>query len=165
MSKENNAGQEFSIMTPVFEGTSYRHHICSECKGTIKFEQNRFGGVSFYTISLEKCELMKFCPLCGKEIIKFSNDAIYEKPIDLKPLDIFAKLHSEYERKAKWLYHCYLSEAHRDKIDALIPLIKSGDVSLYYQKALDFAKMGKTYYGVSYQTKKKLRKEFGEDQE
>lgn len=165
MSKENNAGQEFCIMTPVFEGTSYRHHICSECKGTIKFEQNCFGGVSFYTISFGKCELMKFCPLCGKEIIKFSNDAIYEKPIDLKPLDIFAKLHSEYERKAKWLYHCYLSEAHRDKIDALIPMIKSGDLSPYYQKALDFAEMGKTYYGVSYQTKKKLRKEFGEDQE
>lgn len=165
MSKEKLEHQECSVMTPVFKGTSYLHHICSECKGEIKFEQNIYGGVSFYSISLGECAKMKFCPLCGKEIIRFSDKAIYIKPIDIKPLDVFAKLHSEYERKAKWLYHCYISEAHRDKVDALIPLIEKGEISVYYQKALAFAKIGKTDYGVSYQTKKKLRKEFGEDQE
>lgn len=158
--------KQSAVMTPVFEGTRYMHHVCSECGGNLEFEQSSYGGVNFYAIDGEaKCEKIKFCPICGAEIIRFSDKPIYEKPIDLKPLDIFAKLHLEYERKAKWLYHCYISEQHRDRIDALIPLIKSGEVGAYYSKALDFAKKGKTDYGVSYQTKKKLRKEFGEDTE
>jgi len=154
-----------AIMQPVFEGTKYQHHVCSECGGTLKFEQSIYGGVSFYAINGTKCEKIKFCPICGAEIIRFSDKAIYEKPIDLKPLEIFADLYCEYERKAKWLYHCYISEAHRDKIEAIIPLIESGEISVYYQKALDFARKGKSAYGVSYQAKKKLRKEFGEDTE
>lgn len=160
-----NDDKQTSIMTPVFKGTRYLHHVCSECKGTLKFEQSIYGGVSFYQIHGTKCEKIKFCPICGAEIIRFSDKAIYEKPIDLKPIEIFAELHHEYERKAKWLYHCYISEAHREKIEAIIPLIKSGDVSVYYQKAIDMARKGNARYGVSYTAKKKLRKEFGEDTE
>ena len=157
-------GKQTSIMTPVFEGTRYLHHVCSECKGTLKFEQSIWGGVSFYAIDGIKCEKIKFCPLCGAEIIRFSDKPIYEKPIDLKPLNIFAELHREYERKAKWLYNCYISEEHRQKIDAIISLIKKGEVSVYYQDAIDLALKRKPF-GVSYQTRKKLIREFGEDTE
>ena len=55
--------KQASIMTPVFEGTRYLHHVCSECNGTLKFEQSIFGGVSFYAIDGIKCEKIKFCPL------------------------------------------------------------------------------------------------------
>lgn len=157
--------KQTSIMTPVFAGTRYQHHVCSECKGTLKFEQSIWGGVSFYGIDRMKCEKIKFCPLCGAEIIRFSDKPIYEKPIDLKPLNIFAELHSEYERKAKWLYNCYISEERRDKIEAIIPLIEKGDVSVYYQDAIDLARKGKGSFGVSYQTRKKLIREFGEGTE
>lgn len=157
--------KQAAVMTPVFEGTRYQHHVCSECGGTLEFEQSVYGGVSFYAINGTKCDKIKFCPICGAEIIRFSDKAIYEKPIDLKPLDIFAELHREYERKAKWIYHCYINEDHRQKIEAIIPLIKSGEVSVYYQKAIDFVRKGNPTWGVSYTAKKKLRKEFGEDTE
>lgn len=156
--------EQTSIMTPVFEGTRYLHHVCSECNGTLKFEQSIWGGVSFYAIDGIKCKKIKFCPLCSAEIIRFSDKPIYEKPIDLKPLNIFAELYSEYERKAKWLYWCYISEEHRQKIDAIIPLIKKGEVSVYYRNAIDLALKRKPF-GLSYQTRKKLRKEFGEEEE
>ena len=155
----------YSVMTPVFEGTRYLHHVCSECKGTLEFDQSIWGGISFYTITHAKCESVKFCPLCGAEIIRFSDKPIYEAPIDLRPLDVVAELHAEYERKAKWLYNCYISDSHKGKIDALMPLIKKGDVSVYYQKALDLASIGNKYGGVSYQTRKKVLKEFGEETE
>lgn len=147
-------------MTPVFKGADYLHHRCSECGGTMKFEQNAFGGVSFYAISGFKCERVKYCPLCGAEIIRFSDKPIYEEPIDISPLDVFGKLHLECERKAKWLYFCHISEEHRKKIDKLILLIEREEVSVYYQSAMDIVRnIG--YLKPSHTAIKKLQKEFG----
>lgn len=158
--------KQTAIMTPVFDGTRYLHHVCSECKGEIKLTQSSFGTIYFYELELGgKCKNIKFCPLCGSEIIRFSDKAIYEKPLDLTPLDIFGDLHREYERKAKWLYHCYISDKHRDQIDALVSLIEKGDVSVYYQDAIDLAKKGDGYFKASSTALRKLRKEFGEETE
>lgn len=158
--------KQTAVMTPVFEGTQYVHHICSECKGTIKLRQSCYGGVSFYGIFDARSEEIKFCPLCGSEIIRFSDKPIYEKPIDLTPLDVFGALHREYERKARWLYHCYISDSHRNKIEALIPLINSGDISVYYKDALKIAREGRFTYGQLTATKiRKLREEFGKETE
>lgn len=154
-----------TIFTPIFEGTRYLHHVCSECEGEIKFEQSIWGGVQFYEIYGGSCEKMKFCPLCGAEIIRFSDKPIYKKPLDLKPLNIFADLHREYECKAKWLYNCYISDEHRNKIDKLIPLLESGEISVYYQKAIDLATDSGATRGITYQTRKKLIKEFGDERE
>ena len=156
--------EKSAVMTPVFEGTRYLYHLCSECGGHLTFEQCCNGGVYFYAISCGKCENVKFCPLCGAEIERFSSKAIFEKPIDLKPLDIFAELRLEYERKAKWLFYCYINAEHRHQIEELLPLIESKKISGYYLKSLDLVNMGRRY-GVSYQAKAKLIKEFGEERE
>lgn len=155
--------QECCIMTPVFDGSRYKHHVCSSCSGEIKFEQST--GTRFYGIQLGKSDYMRFCPLCGQEIIRFDDKAIYIKPLDLKPLEIFGMLVNEYRRKAEWLYHCYLSETHRDAIDDLIPLAETEDISPWNRAALECAKKAKGCFGVSYQTKQKLKREFGEDKE
>ena len=152
------------IFTPVFEGTRYLHHVCSECGGEIEFNQHYCGGVSFYEIHGVKSEKMRFCPLCGGEIVRFSDKPTYLKPISLAPLNVFAELHREFERKAKWLYHCYISDDHRDKVDALIPLLKSGEIGVYYDRAIHFAKRGNAY-GISWRTRKALIKEFGDKTE
>ncbi len=154
-----------AVMTPVFEGTRYIHHICSECKGTMKFRQSCYGGASFYEIHGVKSENVRFCLHCGAEIVRFSDKPIYESEIDLSPLDVFAKLHREYERKAHWLYHCYISEAHQQKIDDLIPLLDKKEIEVYYQDAIDMAKEGKFMYTKNSRAFTKLRKEFGEDTE
>lgn len=160
-----NEEKQTAVMTPVFEGTRYMHHICSECGGTLEFKQSCYGGVFFYAISGTECKGMKFCPLCGAEIIRFSDKPIYESPIDLAPLDIFRNLHSEYERKARWLYHCYISDSHREKIDALIPLIRKGEISAKYLRALELAKEGRFMYTKNSRVFRKLREEFGEEKE
>lgn len=152
--------KQTTIMTPVFKGANYLHHLCSECEGTMKFEQNAFGGVSFYAISGFKCEGVKYCPLCGAEIIRFSDKPIYEEAIDISPLDVFKKLYLEYERKTKWLYFCHISEEHRKQIDKLMPLIERGEVSVYYQSAMDIVRKI-SYFNPSHTAIKKLQKEFG----
>lgn len=157
--------QECCIMTPVFEGSRYRHHVCSSCNGKIEFEQSCFGGSHFSGISLGESSYMRFCPLCGREIIRFKDEPIYIKPLDLEPLEIFGLLVNEYERKAQWLYHCYLNETHKAAIDALIPLAQTEKISPWNKAALECAKQGQGCFRISYQTKQKLRREFGEDQE
>jgi hypothetical protein len=131
----------------------------------MKFEQSIWGGVLFNDMHGVSCEKMNFCPLCGAEIIRLSDKPIYKKPLDLKPLNVFADLFLEYERKAKWIYNCYISDEHRDRIDDLIPLLKSGEISVYYQKAIDLATGSGATRGITYQTRKKLIKEFGDERE
>ena len=157
--------KQTAVMTPVFSGTRYVHHLCSECGGHIKFEQSCYGGCSFYEIKGIKSDVVKFCPLCGTEIVRFSDKPIYEDPIDLSPLNIFGELHREYERKAHWLYHCYISDKHREKINALIPLLDKKEIEVYYQDAVDMAKDGRFMYTKNTRAFSKLRKEFGEETE
>lgn len=162
MSTEKNP----SIMTPVFNGTRYLHHVCSECKGEIKLTQSCYGGVSFYELSGEKCAKIKFCPLCGSEVIRFSNKPIYETSLDLSPLDVFSKLRREYEHKAVWLYYCYISESHRKQLDALLPLVNSKDLSECDKEALRLARKGKhTYIKITPLKLRKLREQFGGETE
>jgi predicted RNA-binding Zn-ribbon protein involved in translation (DUF1610 family) len=157
--------EQTAVMTPVFSGTSYIHHLCSECGGQIKFRQSCYGGVNFYEICGVRSDIVKFCPLCGAEIVRFSSNPIYESAVDLSPLDVFAKLHREYERKAHWLYHCYISDSHRDAIDALISLLDKKEIEVYYQDAIDMAKNGRFMYTKNSRDFAKLRKESGEEKE
>lgn len=96
--------------------------------------------------------------------MRFSDKPKYVEEPDLSPLDVFARLHREYERKAKWLYYCYISEQHRENVDKLIPLVKSKEIGVYYARAIHFAVRGRQYH-PSAAAKRKLKKEFGEDVE
>ena len=158
--------KQSAIMTPVFENTRYLHHVCSECRGEIKLTQSCYGGVSFYELSGEKCAKIKFCPLCGSDVIRFSDKPIYETSLDLSPLDVFSELRREYEHKAVWLYYCYISEEHREQIDALLPLVNSKAVSEYDKEALRLAKRGKhTFMKMTPLKLRKLREQFGGETE
>lgn len=161
--KENELKQT-AIFTPVFEETRYLHHICSECGGTLHFEQSIYGEVYFYNASQGT---IKFCPLCGTEIIRFSDKPIYKTPLDLTPLDIFIDLNREYERKIKWLYYCYISEERRDKIVKLIPLINKDDFPAYIYKTAKLVEDGRRIYTrkLTSTAIKHLKREFGEEQE
>ena len=158
--KTKNTVSSDVIFTRVFEGTRYLHHVCSECGCEIKFEQHYSGGVYFYELYGVEIKKFKFCPNCGGEIVRISDKAIFIEPISLEPLEVFAELHREFERKARWIYHCYISEDHRDKVDTMIPLLESGKISVYYDRAIHFAKVGKRY-SCRWTERKKLIKEFG----
>lgn len=156
--------KQTAIFTPVFKETRYLYHVCSECGGTLRFEQSIYGGVHFYDASQDT---IKFCPLCGTEIIRFSDKPIYETQLDLTPLDIFMDLNREYERKIKWLYYCYISEERRDKINELIPLINKDDFPAFVYKTAKLVENGIKIYSrkLTSTAIKKLKREFGEEQE
>ena len=99
--------------------------------------------------------LRKFrCPICGK--------GDFETPIDYEPLRPFYEVHEEYERKCRWLYHCYISEERQAKIVDLMPFAKqdSGWV-LIASKAVQSV----TRYTTDWRKIKDLKSEFGEDSE
>lgn len=161
MSSEKNA----CIMTPVFDGARYRHHVCSECKGKIELKQSCYGGVSFYELEGYQCAKIKFCPQCGSEVIRFSDKPIFEAPIDMSPLEIFRKLQWEYQDKARWLYHCYISESHQEKVDELINLVETTEEGKrYYSEAVKLARMG-SGGSIDARAIRKLREKFGDDTE
>ena len=145
------------VFTPVFRDTKYLHHICSECGHKITLDQSVWGGVYF-----GDTKDIKFCPHCGNPVIRFAEKAIFETPIDYEPLRPFYEAHEEYERKCRWLYHCYISEERQAKIVDLIPFAKqdSGWV-LIASKAVQSA----TRYTTDWRKIKKLKSEFGEDSE
>lgn len=156
--------KQCSVMTPVFDGTRYRHHICSECKGKIELTQSCYGGVSFYELEGYQCAKIKFCPNCGAEIIRFSEKPIYESPIDFSPLTVFMHLEWEYKDKARWLYFCYINEEHRKKIDALLSMQETHE--RYSKEVIKLAQKGRFLpNGLNAKSIRKLKDKFGEETE
>lgn len=112
--------QNNTIFTPFFKGTNYQHHICSECCAELNFQQTPWGGVSFYG-----CENIKFCPNCGKPVVRFSKQPIFEQQIDWNPLSPFVDLRLEYEEKLKWYFWCKLTEEERMAVKKIMDLRES----------------------------------------
>lgn len=156
MNEKNGA-----IFRPIFRGTNYLHHKCSECGHKIYLVQDACGGVAFYETRFGTSETIKFCPHCGNEVVRFDEKPEYEARIDYKPLDVFSEVRKEYERKCKWLWHCFISDDHREAIRAVLPMMKSDEcVSGTYKEAAGAARLG-AQYDLSYHGRKKLASEFG----
>lgn len=145
------------IFTPVFTGTDYLHHVCSECEHKITLEQSVWGGVYFGTTSS-----IKFCPHCGNPVVRFSNDPIFVKDIDFEPLKPFWHLHNEYERKCRWMYFYHISDERREKIKDLLPFAREN--TGWVLTAAKAVSIG-TQYPTDGRQIRKLIIEFGDEQE
>ena len=145
------------IFTPVFFQTKYRHHICSECGLELKLDQSIWGG-PYFPYGKEK---IRFCPGCGKPVIRFSDTPIYEEPVNFEPLRIFYEASKEYERKCQWLYHCAVSLEEQNEIDELLPFAAKD--TGWIKKAHEAVKLGNKSIGR--RTVEKLIKEFGEERD
>ena len=143
------------IFTPVFTGTRYKHHVCSECGYEIRLDQSCYGGVYFPYGQ----EGFRFCPGCGRPVVRFSDTAIFEEQLDYEPLRPFYDLYEEYERKCQWMYHVRIPEEQREKVEKLIPFARdsTGWTNIAY-KSVALA----TKYTVNWRKRNKLIKEFGE---
>ncbi len=145
------------IFTPVFRETRYLHHICSECGYKINVTQQWYGGIHFHS-----SDGIKFCPHCGKPVVRFSDQAIFETPIDFEPMRIFYEEAEKFERKCKWLYHCYISDEHRKKIKELLFFV---DEDCGWVKSAKKAIDRVAYNKLDWRTKNKLLAEFGNESE
>lgn len=130
------------VFTPVFRDTKYLHHICSECGHKITLDQSVWGGVYF-----GDTKDIKFCTHCGNPVIRFAEKAIFETPIDYEPLRPFYEAHEEYERKCRWLYHCYIPEERQAKTEDLMPFAKQ-DSGWGFDCFQSSTKRHKVYYGL-----------------
>ena len=144
------------IFTPYFVGTHYKHHLCSECSYKLHLDQSIWGGVSFPYGK----ENIHFCPGCGKKVVRFSDTAIYETPINYEPLNIFYEVYETYRRKCQWIYHCFLSDDEREQVDELFPFAQEG--SGWLKIACNSLRLAKQFK-LSWQKIEKLKKEFGEN--
>ena len=143
------------IFTPVFAGTRYKHHACSECGYEIILEQSVYGGVYFPYGK----EGFRFCPGCGRPVIRFGNTPIFEEEIDYEPLRPFWDLCEEYERKCQWMYHLHIQEEQREKVNELLAFAQSS--TGWVKKAYNAVALAKKY-DMNWRKLKKLQDEFGE---
>lgn len=147
------------IFTPVFRDTVYLHHLCSECGYKLKVGQKFWGGVNF-----DDTKEIKFCPSCGTPVVRFSDKAIFETPIDYEPLRIFYDAFREFQDKCKWLYRCYISDEHREKVKELLPFAENEPKWGWTKKAYDVVHPV-SVGSVSWQTIRKLERKFGTERE
>ena len=145
------------IFTPVFSGTDYLHHVCSECTHEIHLEQNVFGGVYF-----GETNDIKFCPHCGNPVVRFSKEPVFVKELDFRPLNPFWQLRNEYERKCRWMYFYHISEERREKIAELLPFATKN--SGWVLAAAEAVNIGRKYSTDGRQIRL-LIKEFGNERE
>lgn len=149
-----NGNGNDAIFAPVFKGTVYKGHQCSECKYRMTLEQNIWGGVDFGPTNK-----LLFCPHCGRPIARFSEKPIYEKQIDFEPLRPFYELHNEFEDKAIWLFQCKMNDEQRDKVRELLPFEDAEPKYGWTRIAIKVAREAANSH-PSWQTLKKLRKRF-----
>jgi len=140
------------IFTPVFRNTTYLHHVCSNCGYKLHMCQQFYGGPSFYAE-----DEVKFCPRCGKDVIRFSHDPIYEDGINFEPFKPFYEILAETDRHIKYLYFVKLEKTQVEAIKELLPFAK--DSYGWVKQAADAVKSIK-YHKPSWQELKKLEEEF-----
>lgn len=85
------------IFIPVFKGDKYLYHECSECQYQVKIKADFFTSLYFG-------ESFKFCPNCGKPVIRFAN---LPKFIEEFNYAIFNEIDAIYKRFVDELdYYC-----------------------------------------------------------
>lgn len=102
------------IYTPVYRGTRYLHHECSECKYHVKMQESVLAPLYFG-------DSFKFCPECGRPVVRFANIPKFEEEFNRA---IFFRLEElDKEHKDKLDYYCRVV-LHKDEFDFLIKQCK-----------------------------------------
>jgi hypothetical protein len=142
------------IFTPKFRGTVYLCHVCSECGYELKVAQSFWGGPYF-----ESTDGIKYCPSCGKPVVRFSEKATFVVAIDFDPLRAFHEARTEYEEKCEWLYHCKMSAEEQRHVLELISFADDYDVKWIVEASKAVRKAAASR--LSWQGRAKLEKKFG----
>ena len=96
------------ILTPIYKGTIYKYHRCSNCEGKIYFEED-------YCIPFHFEENIKYCPFCGKEVIRYAKPEYEEKP-NWDWMDKFKKVLDEAEDKIMYELFCKMNREERNEL-------------------------------------------------
>ena len=100
-----------SVFRPVYKGTAYQGHECSECKKRVKFAH--VSALGFFGTDI------RFCPYCGEEIIRFDKTPMFEEPLDTSLLEPMQEVINEAHDKVNWIYWCCFTNEQREKCKKL----------------------------------------------
>lgn len=144
---------ESVIITPKYYGRRYDGHFCSGCGNSFIVDVDYY----FHDITFANTDNMKFCPFCGKPIIRFAEPEFIE-PIDfslLEPLEDWFRAKTE---ELNYLLYCKHTEEQRDEIEALL--------SFRNCKGIIHKMIGEEIgYKLHYTTIRKLKSKYENDEE
>lgn len=151
-------GDETVILTPIYNGEIYKYHECSNCKKEIYFEENMFKPFHFD-------ESIKYCPFCGKEVIRYAQPRFIEK-INWDWLEEYSSVIKRMWRELEYKIHCKLDKEQiediEEKAERGIEYFKRNKQAFPYSNGIVCDIIHQiTREQIHYTTKQKLEKEFG----
>ena len=148
--------EENAILTPIYKSNIYQYHECSDCKKSIKLEESILVPLSFE-------EKIKYCPFCGKKIIRYAEPKFIEE-INWEWLEEFSEIIEKTYRYLEYRIHCKMEEKERRELrdksefgkeyfkeNRWIPYSNGNVCDLIHRITLE---------SLHYTTKNKLEKEF-----
>lgn len=112
--------EEVAILTPMYRNNIYQYHICSNCNHEMYFEEDMF-------VPLRFNEKIKFCPYCGKEIIRYAEPKYMEGP-NFDWMETFEEILDYADRKMEYEIFCKMDREQQKEL-------------------LEKAEFGKEYFG------------------
>lgn len=100
--------EEAVILTPIYKNTSYQYHVCSNCNSKIYFEES-------ILVPLRFDEKIKFCPYCGKEIIRYAEPKFIEGP-DFDWMERFQEILDYADRKIEYEIFCNMDKEQQKEL-------------------------------------------------
>lgn len=86
-----------AIFTPIYRGTNYLYHECSECKYQVQIKPSVLSPLYFG-------ESFKYCPNCGKPVVRFANLPKFKEEFNTAVFKELEKIDDEYRDKLD--YYC-----------------------------------------------------------
>lgn len=152
----NKIDDEGTILTPIYKDNIYQHHVCSNCNHEMYFEEDLF-------VPLRFNEKIKYCPYCGKEIIRYAEPKYIEKP-DFKWLEKYIDIVKNTSERIEYEIYCKNTEEERkeliERAEFGIQYFTDYDL-LYCQKHVCEIIKNLGSHKIHYSEKNKLREKFG----
>lgn len=151
--KEKTANEV--ILTPIYKNETYKYHQCSNCSKEIYLEEDMF--IPFYFK-----EKIKYCPFCGKAVIRYGKPKYIENP-NFEWLDKYKEIIEKTYRNIEYEVYC---KNNKKEINELIDKVNFGIAyfgsSLSWDDNGNICKMVKeiAHRDPHYSYKNKLKKEF-----
>lgn len=99
---------EDTILIPIYKNMVYQYHLCSNCNKKVYLEENLF-------VPLRFNEKIKFCPYCGKEIIRYAEPKYIEEP-NFEWLEKYVEIIKNTSERIEYEIYCKNTEDERKKL-------------------------------------------------
>lgn len=126
MEKQTDNISDDVIFTPVYKGERYQYHECSNCQYHITMQESVWTPLYFG-------ETFKFCPECGKPVVRFSNIPKFVEEPNWAMFQYIQQLDQNYSDLLDYYCRVILTQEEfdilRDKCKFAVEFKNNGGVS------------------------------------